>query len=101
MKLDELGCFKNISVYIDTSKGPKSTPDGLEVTFNVREHKRLTGGVSTQVGNNEGALLIGMRAPNLFGRGERFQVEYTHGTKKTSNFNLGFVKPFRGSRRPM
>lgn len=32
MKLDELGCFKNISVFIDTSKGPKATPDGLEVS---------------------------------------------------------------------
>lgn len=33
MKLNELGCFKNISVFIDTSKGPKSTPDGLEVSY--------------------------------------------------------------------
>lgn len=32
MKLDELGCFKNISIFIDTSKGPKATPDGLEVS---------------------------------------------------------------------
>lgn len=100
VKLDELGCFKNISVFIDTSKGTKATPDGLEVTFNVKEHKRLTGGVSTQVGNNEGALLVGLRAPNLFGRGERVQVEYSHGSKRTSNFNLAFIKPFRGRHRP-
>ncbi|KAJ8916606.1 hypothetical protein NQ315_000251 [Exocentrus adspersus] len=100
VKLDELGCFKNISVFIDTSKGDKATPDGLEVTFNVKEFTRLTGGVSTQVGNNEGALLIGMRAPNIFGRGERVQVEYSHGSKRTSNFNLSFIKPFRGSHRP-
>lgn len=30
VKLDELGCFKNIGVYIDTSKGPNATPEGLE-----------------------------------------------------------------------
>ncbi|CAH0549617.1 unnamed protein product [Brassicogethes aeneus] len=101
LKLDELGCFKNISVYIDTSKGPNATPDGLEVTFNVKELKRLTGGISTHVGNNEGALLVGMKAPNILGRGERVQVEYTHGSKKTSNFNIGFVKPFRGRHRPV
>nr|CAH7753791.1 unnamed protein product [Callosobruchus chinensis] len=99
VKLDELGCFKNISVFIDTSKGPKSTADGLEVTFNVKEHKRLTGGVSTQVGNNEGALLVGMRAPNLFGRGEKVQVEYSYGSKKTTNFNVAFIKPIRGRHR--
>lgn len=100
VKLDELGCFKNIGVYIDTSKGPSSTHEGLEVTFDVKEHKRVTGGVSTQVGNNEGSLLVGMRAPNLFGRGERVQVEYSHGSKKTSNFNVAFIKPFRGKHRP-
>lgn len=30
-KLDALGCFKNIGVYIDTSQGPEATPDGVEV----------------------------------------------------------------------
>ncbi|CAH1114993.1 unnamed protein product [Psylliodes chrysocephalus] len=100
VKLDELGCFKNISVFIDTSKGPKATPDGLEVTFNVKEHKRIIGGVSTHVGNNEGVLQIGIKTPNIFGRGERVQVEYSHGSKKTSNFNLAFIKPFRGKHRP-
>lgn len=70
------------------------------MTFNVKEFRRLTGGVSTHVGNNEGALLVGMKAPNIFGRGERVQVEYTHGTKKTSNFNIAFIKPFRGIHRP-
>lgn len=60
----------------------------------------MTGGISTQVGNNEGSLLVGMRAPNIFGRGERVQAEYSHGSKKTSNFNLSFIKPFRGKHRP-
>lgn len=30
-KLDSLGCFRNIAVFIDTSKGPDATTDGLEV----------------------------------------------------------------------
>lgn len=30
-KLKSLGCFKNIEVYIDTSHGPDSTPEGVEV----------------------------------------------------------------------
>lgn len=33
VRLESLYCFRNISVYIDVSKGPKSTKDGLEVRF--------------------------------------------------------------------
>ncbi|XP_060533139.1 sorting and assembly machinery component 50 homolog [Cylas formicarius] len=101
VKLDELGCFKNIGVYIDTNKAANATADGLEVTFDVKEHKRVTGGVSTHVGNNEGTLTVSMKAPNLCGRGERVQIDYSHGSKKTSNFNLSFLKPFRGTHRPI
>lgn len=100
-KLDSLGCFRNIAVYIDTSKGPKATPDGLEVTFHVKELKRVIGGVNTQVGNNEGSLVVGLRAPNLLGRGERLQTEYSYGSKRSNNFNVSFIKPFRGKRNPV
>ncbi|XP_030762179.1 sorting and assembly machinery component 50 homolog [Sitophilus oryzae] len=100
IKLEELGCFKNIGVYIDVSKGPKARSDGLEVTFDVKEQRRVTGGVTTHIGNNEGVLLVGLRLPNLFGRGEKIQLEYSHGSKKTSNFNCSFIKPFRGKYRP-
>lgn len=119
MNLDELGCFKNIGVYIDTSKGASATNDGLEarirpesgnahlirqsffqVTFEVKEHKRITGGISTQVGNNEGSVLVGLRTPNILGRGEKVQIEYSRGSKRTSNFNLSFIKPFSGKNRP-
>lgn len=31
VKLDSLGCFRNIAIFIDTAKGPKATADGLEV----------------------------------------------------------------------
>ena len=31
-RLEALGCFKNIGVYIDTSKGPDATPQGVEVS---------------------------------------------------------------------
>lgn len=101
LKLDALGCFRNIGVYIDTSKGPNATDDGLEVTFNVKEYKRVVGGVTTQVGNNEGVVQVGMRAPNILGRGEKVQMEYSYGSKKTTNFNISFIKPFRGAHRPM
>ncbi|XP_050464520.1 sorting and assembly machinery component 50 homolog isoform X2 [Cataglyphis hispanica] len=89
-KLDTLGCFKNVGVYIDTSQGPEATPDGVEVL----EMRRLAGGISTMVGNNEGSLLVSARAPNLFGRAERVQMEYSHGNKSSINFNVSAIKPF-------
>lgn len=46
------------------------------------------------VGNNEGSLIIGARAPNLFGRAERIQMEYSHGNKSSINFNVSAIKPF-------
>lgn len=30
-KLDALGCFRHVGVYIDTSQGPEATPEGVEV----------------------------------------------------------------------
>lgn len=30
-KLESLGCFKNINIYLDTSNGPDATPEGVEV----------------------------------------------------------------------
>lgn len=32
-RLESLGCFKNIDMFIDTSQGPDSTPDGVEVIY--------------------------------------------------------------------
>ena len=62
----------------------------------VEEVKRVTGSVNTMVGNNEGSLMTGVKFPNLLGRGERLQADYTYGTKKSSNFNISLVKPLRG-----
>lgn len=93
-ELDNLGCFRNVGIYIDTSKGPKSTPDGLDVTFYVKEHKRFVGGITTAVGNNsEGNLIMGLRSPNVFGRGERIQAEYSYGSRKTDNMSVTLTKP--------
>ena len=48
------------------------------------------------VGNNEGSLMTGVKFPNLLGRGEKLQAEYTYGTRKSSSFNISMLKPLRG-----
>jgi len=58
--------------------------------------KKVTGSVNTMVGNNEGSLMTGIKFPNLLGRGERLQADYTYGTKKSSTFNISLLKPLRG-----
>ena len=93
-KLERLGCFKSVGVLIDTSRAVGARPEDLEVTFNVKELKRVTGGVNTLVGNNEGSVVIGSNLPNAFGRGEKVQVEYQYGTKQSKGLNATFVKPF-------
>ena len=100
-KLEGLGCFRSVSVLINTSRGPDSSPNGLEVTFNVKELKRVLGGINTLVGNNEGSLIIGSNLPNTFGRGEKLQAEYTYGTKQSKGFNGTFVKPLHNKANTM
>jgi len=92
-KLQELGCFSAVGIHVDTSDtGSKD----YEITFKVEEMKKVQGSVNTMVGNNEGSLMTGVKFPNLLGRGERLQADYTYGTKKSSNFSLSFLKPLRG-----
>lgn len=69
-QLEQLGAFKSIGVFIDTSSGDNSSVDGLEVTYTVVENRRVVGGVNTSIGNNnDGSLVLQLKCPNLLGRG--------------------------------
>jgi len=92
-KLQELGCFSKVGIHIDTSQ--TGSKDYI-VTFNVEENKRIVGSVNTMVGNNEGSLMTGVKLPNVLGRGEKLQADYTYGTKKSSSFNISLQKPLFG-----
>ncbi|XP_028034929.1 sorting and assembly machinery component 50 homolog A [Bombyx mandarina] len=92
--LDSMGCFRDIGVFIDVSSGPGSTPEGLEVTFQVKELSRVIGGINTTVSENEGNLVLGVKMPNIAGRGEKLQAEYSMGYRSTSNFNVTATKPY-------
>ena len=49
----------------------------LKVTFAVKELRRLVGSLNTMVGNQEGSVMAGVKFPNIGGRGERFQVNFS------------------------
>ena len=44
------------------SSGVDALPNGLDVTFEVTELRRMTGSYNTMVGNNEGSMV---RSPHL------------------------------------
>ncbi|CAG9794620.1 unnamed protein product [Diatraea saccharalis] len=92
--LDSMGCFREIGVFIDVSSGPDATPEGLEVTFQVKELSRVVGGINTTVSENEGNLVLGVKLPNVCGRGERVAAEYSVGHRASSNFSVAAAKPF-------
>ncbi|KAL7646803.1 UNVERIFIED_CONTAM: hypothetical protein RMT77_002058 [Armadillidium vulgare] len=94
MRLENLGCFKNVGVLIDTYSGDGAYDDGIEVTFEVKEVNLLGAKINTNVGNNEGSITSGGMLRNIFGRGEELSTEYSYGTKRTSSFHTTFRKPF-------
>ncbi|GAB6019430.1 hypothetical protein CHUAL_001011 [Chamberlinius hualienensis] len=100
-RLESLGIFKNVNILIDTSKGQDAHPDGLDITFFVKESSRITGGVTTLVGNNEGSLVVGLRLPNVLGRAEKIQMEYAYGSKRSAGMNLTLTKPYLHPSHPI
>ncbi|XP_008313447.1 sorting and assembly machinery component 50 homolog B [Cynoglossus semilaevis] len=94
-KLLRLGIFKDVEVLIDTSEGTDALPNGLDVTFEVTEIRRLTGSYKTMVGNNEGSMVLGVKLPNTLGRAEKLTFQFSYGTKETA-YGLSFFKPQPG-----
>ncbi|KAM4670319.1 sorting and assembly machinery component 50 homolog isoform 2-T2 [Amazona ochrocephala] len=95
-KLLCLGIFRQVDVLIDTCQGDDALPNGLDVTFEVTELRRVTGSYNTMVGNNEGSMVLGLKFPNLFGRAEKVTFQFSYGTKETS-YGLSLFKPQPGS----
>lgn len=69
----------------------------LQVTFTVHELGRIRGSVNTSIGNNEGSVMITAETPNILGRGERINAQYSYGTK-SNHINISAIKPFFDSR---
>ncbi|KAJ7998383.1 hypothetical protein DPEC_G00222130 [Dallia pectoralis] len=91
-----LGIFRQVEVVIDTSQGIDALSNGLDVTFEVTELRRMTGSYNTMIGNNEGSMVLGLKLPNVFGRAEKLTFQFSYGTKETS-YGLSFFKPQPGN----
>ncbi|XP_051545232.1 sorting and assembly machinery component 50 homolog A-like [Myxocyprinus asiaticus] len=94
-RLLRMGIFRQVEVVIDTADGADALHNGLDVTFEVKELRRMTGSYNTMVGNNEGSMVLGLKLPNVFGRAEKLTFQFSYGTKETS-YGLSFFKPQPG-----
>lgn len=92
--LNELGIFKQLDVSVDISRGEKATPNGYDVIFRGKELARVTGGLGTEIGHQEGSLTAELMAPNIAGRGERATIHASYSSCKTTDVNLKLSKPF-------
>lgn len=95
LNLEKLYCFKKIRIIIDTSSGPRSTPNyGYEVTFDLTEYSRLTGKCGMSLANNsDGSLHVNFQSPNLVGRGECLELQGRYGINEMKTFDVNFAKP--------
>jgi outer membrane protein insertion porin family len=102
-QLEKLGCFGSVTFHIEQSKQPNASPSDVEITFAVKELKRFQplGLIDKDLGNNEVSAVAGGELPNLFGRGEKLQGLYTHGTKQSRGFNFTFTKPLHNKANTM
>ncbi|KAK7098539.1 sorting and assembly machinery component 50 homolog A-like isoform X2 [Littorina saxatilis] len=95
-RMEKLGLFKRVGIFIDTAKD-SANKDSYEITFEVREFRPISGGMNTLIGNNDASLLFGVKLPNVLGRGEKVNGEYTHGTKQTRGYSVMMSKPLNAN----
>ncbi|MBZ3875809.1 Sorting and assembly machinery component 50-like protein B [Sciurus carolinensis] len=83
-KLLRLGIFRQVDVLKDTCQGDDVLPNGLDITFEVTELRKLMGSYNTMVRNNEGSMVLSLKLPNLLERAEKVIFQFSYGTKETS-----------------
>ncbi|KNC51700.1 outer membrane protein [Thecamonas trahens ATCC 50062] len=85
--------FKSIDVHCDEAKGDHGRAQATDVTIVVEERNRLTAKTGTTVDVNDGNVMAAVYLRNLFGAGERLEVDWSTGTKVTSFFKAAYTKP--------
>ena len=75
---------------------PSSTPNDLDVTYEVKERPRLTLKTGTDVGNAEGSAYGNLLYRNLLGGGETLSLNAALGTRTRSAYQGSFDAPLFG-----
>lgn len=92
-KLQRLGIFKNIHVFIDVAD--TGNPHDYDIFFKVDEARRLRAYPSAtfdQVGGLDG-ILFGGKMCNIYGTGDMFKLQSSYGRKVASSVEFSYTKP--------
>lgn len=106
MKLMNRGIFEDVEIVLDTTRpGKRQSYKEIQVLFRVKEKKRLTGGVKTEMSTNDSPeWVLRFQSPNILGRGENITASFSRklNSDVTSqsfyqpcNFNFSLTKPYR------
>ena len=93
LRLQRLGIFKAIEIFVDVSRKEDASPEGLDVYFLLEESRFVTANAGTNVGNNEGNMVFGGKLNNIRGMAESVRSDISIGTRSSSTYELSFSKP--------
>ncbi|XP_063418963.1 sorting and assembly machinery component 50 homolog [Mytilus trossulus] len=97
--LEKLELFKKVDILIDTNKEPNASANGYEVQYHVEERKYPILNVKMELGAhsaNESDVVVRMKYPNMFGRGESCTLDYSRVFKDDGGYGFQFSKPING-----
>ncbi|CAF4047827.1 unnamed protein product [Rotaria sp. Silwood2] len=92
MRLLQLGCFRDVKAIIDKAQDSK-LENSYDITYAIEEHRPISGGMNTAVGQNEGSLCTNFSLPNLFGRGEKLGVDYSYSNRGNTEGRIFYSMP--------
>lgn len=92
LKLERLGVFAGINVFVDVADS-KSDKNEFDVYYFVKENRPLSASAGTTVGNNEANMVISGIVNNVRGSGESVKTKMSYGTGQTSSYEFSFGQP--------
>ncbi|CAF0774689.1 unnamed protein product [Rotaria sordida] len=91
-RLLQMGCFRDVAVIIDKAQDSK-VENSYDITYITEEHRPISGGMNTAVGQNEGSVCTNFSLPNLFGRGEKLGVDYSYSNRGNTEGRIFYSMP--------
>ena len=85
--------FESIDIYCDVAMGDRGRAQATDITITVEERNRLTARTGTTVDVNDGNVIASAILRNVWGGGERIEVDWSTGTRVTSYYRAAYIKP--------
>lgn len=93
LKLERIGIFNDINVFIDVNRVNQDKKEDYDVYYFIKEKRRISAQAGTNVGHNEGNMVLGARLNNIRGLGESVNANVSYGTKQSNSYEFSCSKP--------